>query len=87
MTSYFPSHYLIITSAFIRGLSKEHQYWTGEAKELIVSKFSSTFSAYLTVEHELEGLYRLGVEGVDTGPFGNCPICCTGPECERNSTR
>ena len=59
---------------------KEHKYWTEEAKELIVSKFSSTFSAYLTVEHELESLHNLGVDGLDTGFFRNCPICCKGPE-------
>lgn len=59
---------------------KEHLYWTEDSKELIVSKFSTAFSAYLTMEHEIGSLFNLGVEGVDTGPFCNCPICCTGPE-------
>lgn len=29
---------------------------------------------------DLESLSNLGVEGIDTGPFGSCPICAHGPE-------
>lgn len=60
-----------------------HRYWTEEVKDLIVSKFSSTFSAFLTVEHEHDSLHNLGVEGIDKGFFGRCPICCTSSEGKR----
>ena len=57
-----------------------HQYWTEQSKDMIVSKFNSTFCAFLTMEHELDSLHELGVEGVDMGPFGRCPVCASGPE-------
>ena len=60
---------------FLGGLKFVHQYWTEQSKELIVSKFSSTLCALLTMEHELDSLHGLGVEGVDMGPFGSCLIC------------
>ena len=29
---------------------------------------------------ELDSLHNLGVEGVDTGPFGDCMYCAPSPE-------
>jgi hypothetical protein len=44
--------------------------------------FLATFCAYLATTGHVEGIQYLGscgIEGIDEGPLGDCPICATGP--------
>jgi hypothetical protein len=64
-------------AAFLASLLKVHEGGGGGGASIVIpaTKFEDTFSAYLTMMNGLESLFKLGVEGVDTGPFSTCPFC------------
>lgn len=42
-------------------------------------QFVLSFFAWLRMSFEVDSWSALGVEGMDSGPFAECPICCTLP--------
>ena len=66
-------------AAYLGALSKNHLYWNDECMSITATSYEDSFCAFLTVMTDLEQLSSLGVQGLDDGPFRDCPICADGP--------
>jgi hypothetical protein len=77
-------------TGFLDALRRLHQTSDGSAQASIkikASSFQATFCAYFSLVSKVDGLQylrSLGVDGIDAGTFGDCPICAISPADERD---
>ena len=71
----------LVRVAFLSSLANGHEFWCGAFKAVTASSFQAAYSGgFLPMFTESNSLHSLGVEGIDTGPFGDCPICAGAPQ-------
>ena len=78
------SFFLSCHAAFLAILRETHADWhTALAFPGKATDFEDAFTAWMSCLGGTDGPEILGLPGdaVDTGPFGNCPICNTIKEC------
>jgi hypothetical protein len=77
----FACRILIATVAgFLAGLHHQHEYWSNDTHgtcRIKASDFVATFDHFVCVTTPLDDLTFLGVEGLDVGPFADCPVCAS----------